>query len=273
MNAPDSGEETKEEESENRIAELERSLLAKAPQTYAYILSDRIKPLIAERIRKIKTFYKSRSGVVSTVSSVGKAAYIGAKIGQAIKEGSVVAARGREAVRLESVKGVAATTAGKVLMSKSTWIAAAAFATVEVGLSYYDFRKGNIDWKEFKRSLKYIAGETVASVGGGALGSSIGAAIGMAFGPLGGLIGGIIGGVVGGVAGASVVGSLRTPNTKEIVEFEAEHNTEIGNEIINNCLEILKSKEEDSLEAINTQKKKLLLAHHPDKNRDKSEAI
>lgn len=40
-----------------------------------------------------------------------------------------------------------------------------------------------------------------------------------------------------------------------------------------NCLEILKSKEDDTLETINTQKKKLLLAHHPDKNRDKSEVI
>lgn len=59
--------------------------------------------------------------------------------------------------------------------------------------------------------------------------SSIGAAIGMAFGPMGGLIGGIIGGVVGGVTGAAAVSSLRTPNSKDIIELETEKRTEIGN--------------------------------------------
>ena len=154
---------------------------------------------------------------MSGISAAGKATYVGFKIGQGIKEGAVAAAQGLKPLTVQGMKGMATKTAGKILASKSTWIAAAAFATVEVGLSYYDYRQGKIDWKEFKRSLKYIAGETVASVGGGALGSSIGAAIGMAFGPLGGLVGGIIGGAIGGVAGAAAVSSFRTPSTKDIV--------------------------------------------------------
>ena len=94
---------------------------------------------------------------------------------------------------------LAIETGGKTIASRSTWIAAAAFAAVEIGLSYYDYKTGKISWENFRGGLKYIVAESAAGVAGGALGSTMGAAIGSIFGPIGALVGGVIGGVAGGV--------------------------------------------------------------------------
>lgn len=88
------------------------------------------------------------------------------------------------------------------LVSKTSWILQAAATTVEIGIAYLDYYRGNIDSSTFIKlvGLKVLGGvvTTMSAVGGGAVGAAIGTLI---FPGLGTIIGGIIGGVIGGTAG------------------------------------------------------------------------
>lgn len=87
-------------------------------------------------------------------------------------------------------------------VSSSGWIMMGLIYTAETGVNYRNYKKGNIDKKEFWQRMRLNSVSAVGGMAGGSSGGAAGFAIGtLIFPGIGSVVGAVIGGFAGGYGG------------------------------------------------------------------------